>query len=246
MIAPRVGLVTGAGGGLGRAIAVELARRGLDQLVLVDRAEQACEEAAQATTGAGASAVATLCIDVAEPAALAKAFDLALDRFGRLDVVHNNAGIVTPQPGWPEVPAEALAAVIATNLGGVVVGTRLALDAMTAGGSVVNTSSVTALAPFDLDPVYGATKAAIVSFTQACRSLAESHGVRVNAVLPGIIDTPMLLATGDSGEPAPWLQPLLGRIALLTPADVAVAAVDLALDAGKAGETVVVMNEGSG
>jgi NAD(P)-dependent dehydrogenase (short-subunit alcohol dehydrogenase family) len=111
------------------------------------------------------------------------------------------------------------------------------------GGAIVNTASVAALRPLPEDPVYAATKAAVVSFTKACAPLA-AEGIRVNCVLPGVTDTPILAKTGDGTEPAPWFQKMVAGVDMLTPAAVAAVVLDLVRDDAARGEARVV--DGSG
>jgi NAD(P)-dependent dehydrogenase (short-subunit alcohol dehydrogenase family) len=105
---------------------------------------------------------------------------------------------------------------------------------------VVNTSSTTALRPLPFDAVYSATKAGILHFTRSCASLAESHGVRVNAVCPGPTDTPILAKTGDGIRQADWLTAALKGRPMASAEDVAAAVIALIADDTKAGDYVVV------
>ena len=125
-----------------------------------------------------------------------RVFGETQDRFGRLDILHNNAGIGEGPGDWPAVSPERTASIIDVNLRGVVLGTRLALEPMQQGGGgvVINTASGGAFIPLPPQAVYVATKAGVVHFTRSCAPLAESHGVRVNCVCPGIVDTDMVRA----------------------------------------------------
>jgi 3-oxoacyl-[acyl-carrier protein] reductase len=120
---------------------------------------------------------------------------------------------------------------MSVNLGGVVVGTRLAVPAMRrrGGGAIVNTASMAALYPLTPDPIYSATKAGVAMFTRACAPLAE-EGIRVNAVLPGLVDTPLLPKSGDGERWAEWAQLAEQVMGLLSPDDVADAVLDLIRD----------------
>lgn len=237
----KVAVVTGAGSGIGRATAVELARRGC-VVVVADVAADAGAETA-ALIGGDALAITA---DVSDPVSLVRLFDETERRFGAVQVVHNNAGLVNGDPQWPETPLDVIHRMVGVNVFGVMAGTRLAIAAMSGhgGGVVVNTASVAGLSPMPTDPVYSATKAAIINFTQSCGALHATHGVRVNAVLPGIVDTSMVAKTGDGTSPAAWLAPLLPLIGLLKPEEVAAGVVDLMCDETKFGQTVTVMNRG--
>jgi NAD(P)-dependent dehydrogenase (short-subunit alcohol dehydrogenase family) len=175
--------------------------------------------------------------DVSDPDQLAAMFAAAADAFGGLDIVHNNAGIVCGEPLWPDTDPARLFRQVAVNLGAVVVGTRLAVDHLgpRGGGAVVNTASLAAVFPLEAEPAYSATKAGVVMFTTACAGLEQSHGIRVTAVLPALVDTPLLDKTGDGAAPAEWVSMAKGLLGLQSPDDVAAVVVEL-VRRGVAGE----------
>lgn len=243
-IRSKVALVTGAASGIGRASALGLAHRGAAAVLVADVDGDGGEETAALVKDAGADAVFVR-TDVTDPVSFAAAFSTATDRFGRLDIVHNNAGIVSGDPPWPDTPIEVIQRVVSVNALGPMLGTKLGIDVLSrsGGGAIVNTASIAALSPLPNDPVYAATKAAIVLFTQSCAEVAKTHGVRVNAVLPGMVDTSMIPKTGDGSRPAEWLAPMLGMIDLLDPVRVADAVAAFVEDDTKAGQTTIVMND---
>lgn len=239
-IAGKVAVVTGGGSGIGRATAVALARAGA-AVVVADIDEAGGAETVGLVTGAGGRAVFVRC-DVSQARSIETAFAAAVEAFGGIDIVHNNAGMVSGEPIWPDITPETLDRVIAVNLGGPVLGTRLALDHLRrrGGGVIVNTASLAARYPLAEDPVYSATKAGVAMFTRACASLA-AESIRVNAVLPGLVETPLLRKSGDGTRPAEWVErsrPLTGTLA---PEDVAQAVLDLIRDDGAVGEERVVL-----
>lgn len=241
----KVALVTGAGSGIGRACAERLAREGAKVVVAdVDRAGG--EETVRRIAAAGGEA-AFVQGDVGTPEGVAEMFRAAKRAFGRLDIVHNNAGIMTGDtPGWPDAPLEKLHRVMSVNAAGVVMGTREAVAAFREhgeGGVVVNTASIAGLGPLPFDPVYAASKAAVIHFTKSCAILKELANVRVNAVAPGMVDTPIIAKTGDGTRPAKWLEPALEGAVLLRPERIAEEVVELIRDDGLAGEVRVVMHE---
>lgn len=225
----KVAVVTGAGSGIGRATALAFARAG-STVVVADIDAAAASETVGLVHDAGgqASSVRT---DVTEPRSLEALFAAAEAEHGGVDIVHNNAGLVSGEPLWPEITPETLLRVLNVNLGGVVVGTRLAIPALRrrGGGAIVNTASMAALFPLTADPIYSATKAGVTMFTRACAPLAEEH-IRVNAVLPGLVDTPLLPKSGDGDRWAEWAYSAQEVMGLLSPDDVAREVLDLVCD----------------
>jgi NAD(P)-dependent dehydrogenase (short-subunit alcohol dehydrogenase family) len=229
-ISGRVALVTGAGNGIGRATALALAGAGA-AVVVVDIDLPGAESTATEIRAAGGEAQAVRA-DVSLPDHVRAAFAHAEAAFGGVDIVHNNAGLVSGEPVWPDGSLERMMKVIAVNLGGVAMGTQEGIRALRrrGGGVIVNTASIAALGPMPLDPVYSATKAAVVRITESCAPLA-SEGIRVNAVLPGVVDTDMTHRhTGDGTRPASWLVPVLATTSLLSADDIASAVLDLVRD----------------
>jgi 3-oxoacyl-[acyl-carrier protein] reductase len=157
--------------------------------------------------------------------------DFAEREHGGVDIVHNNAGLVSGEPAWPDITPETLLRVMNVNLGGVVVGTQIAIPYLhrRGGGVIVNTASLAALFPMTQDPIYSATKAGVTMFTRACAPLAE-EGIRVNAVLPSLVDTALLPKSGDGEKWADWAYSARDALGLLKPEDVAAVVLDLCRD----------------
>lgn len=233
-----VALVTGAARGIGRASAVALAEAGAAVVVVVDLDAVGLAATGELVRALGASSVEAA-VDVSDLDELRGVFSNAVERWGRLDIVHNNAGIVCGAPDWPETDVVRAQTVVAVNLVAVIAGTRFAVDAMAdGGGAIVNTASVVGLRPPFPDPVYAATKAGVIAFTQSCVGLAE-RGIRVNAVCPGLTDTEILRQTGSDGEPAAWMLPQMDN-EKLDPADVAAVVLRLVRDDTRAGDFEVI------
>jgi 3-oxoacyl-[acyl-carrier protein] reductase len=187
----RVALVTGAGAGIGRAVALALAREGAS-VVAVDLDEAAAEETVRLAGGG-----ATVRADVTDDDALRAAFTTA----GPLDVLVNNAGGVSG-PCFPDAPPERWSAVLDVNLRATMLGVQLALETMRGrGGAIVNVSSVAGVGygPHGA-PEYAAAKAGVVRLTAALASLAD-EGVRVNCICPDFVDTPAVRRTLEQATP---------------------------------------------
>ncbi|MGE5182865.1 MAG: 3-oxoacyl-ACP reductase FabG [Acidobacteriota bacterium] len=185
-----VALVTGASRGIGRAIAIELGRRGFTVAVNFRANDAAAAEAVAAVTATGATARAFRA-DVTDPAAV-KAMFAALDDLGPLSALVCNAGITRDTLLGASTP-EDFTDVIATNLYGVVACCREAARRMMSrrGGAIVTMSSVAARQPGRGHSNYAASKGAVEAFTRALAVELAPRSIRVNAVAPGIIDTAM-------------------------------------------------------
>jgi NAD(P)-dependent dehydrogenase (short-subunit alcohol dehydrogenase family) len=226
----KVCVVTGAGGGIGSAIARRLAREGAT-VVVCDVDGAAADKVASEITGEGGTAEVAQ-FDLADASACVRAVDDVADRHGHLDVLVNNAG-VNRRGDLLALSAEDWETSFAINVHPLFHLCRAALPHMASqgGGAIVNTASQWGLQPAPGHIAYNVTKAAVVAFT---RSLARDHahqGVRVNAVCPGEIRTPMVEAhlarTGRSVADLDALVPF-GRVG--TPEEVAALVAFLASD----------------
>lgn len=193
-------LVTGAAGGIGRASAVAFAAEGAN-LVIAD-VKSSLDETAELCRAKGAQ-VRPLLLDIASdeaPDALVRA---ALDGFGRLDVAFNNAGIVGVNVDIAEYPDEIWDQVMKVNVRAVFRSMKAQIRAMRrqGGGAIVNTASVASTNALKLCSGYIAAKHALLGLTRAAALDVVNDGIRVNAVCPGIIDTPLL----EHGKQVPGL-----------------------------------------
>ncbi|UUU35909.1 SDR family oxidoreductase [Streptomyces sp. CA-210063] len=219
-------VLTGGDSGIGRAVALAYAREGADVLFshLPEEAEDA-RETARLVEDAGRKAVAVPC-DVRDEEQCRALIERAVAEFGRIDVLVNNAAYQMAQPdGIEAISTEQFDRVLRTNLYGMFWLCRTALPHIPAGGSIINTTSVQAYKPSPHLLDYAMTKGAIVTFTQGLAQMVASDGIRVNAVAPGPVWTPLIPATlpdtKEFGKRAP-----LGRPA--QPAEMAPAYVFLA------------------
>lgn len=185
----RVALVTGASRGIGREIALALARRGA-VLALVARDAAALEALARAIGPARAHVIPA---DLADPAQVAAAFTTAMDRFGRVDILVNNAGIAAGKD-FLHTEAEALARIVDVNLRAAVLLTRLAAAQMAAhrSGHIVNVASLAGVTGLPGEAVYAATKAALRLFTASLRPELAPYRIRLTDVVLGFVPTDML------------------------------------------------------
>lgn len=186
----RVAVVTGASKGLGRAIALELARRGWN-LALVARSPDELDVLAGEVRERDRKAL-TVPADVTRADELRRAATVVENGFGRVDLLVNNAGIEQNAP-LSALPEEALDALLSVNVKGVVLSIQAFLPLLkkTKGASVVNLASAAGLVGMPGAAVYGATKAAVIHLTKALAVEWRPFGIRSNSVCPGFIDTDM-------------------------------------------------------
>ncbi|MFP6665359.1 MAG: SDR family NAD(P)-dependent oxidoreductase [Deltaproteobacteria bacterium] len=239
----KVAVVTGAARGIGRATALALAGAGARAVVIADQREELAEETAALVRAAGAEALAWK-TDVADLGSLRALLLETANRFGALDILHNNAGLGEGDQDWPAVASERVGLIVDVNLRGTILGTQLALPLMQRGGGgvIINTASGAAFTPLAPQAVYAATKAGIVHFTKSCAELAVSHGVRVACICPGLTTTEMVQESGPDG-PHAWLQGVIDAVEMLTPEDIAAGVLELVRDPDSAGRILEVTNQ---
>ncbi|MDO7842190.1 SDR family NAD(P)-dependent oxidoreductase [Sphingomonas immobilis] len=199
-LAGETAIVTGAGAGIGRATAVLLARAGAF-VVAADR-DLAAAEATVAAMGAGQA----LALDVADADAVRAAIAAVHDARGRIDILVNNAGVY-PMVALDQLDAATWTRTLGINLLGASAAMQAAAAVMTAGARIVNISSIDSLRPSAPGlGHYGASKAALNALTRSAAVELGPRGIRVNALLPGVIAT-----EGTSGSPPEYRQPFIDR-----------------------------------
>jgi NAD(P)-dependent dehydrogenase (short-subunit alcohol dehydrogenase family) len=186
-------IVTGAASGIGQAIARDLARGGA-RVVWSDLHEEALARIAD-----GHPDALTFACDVADPAQVEALVAFAVERTGGLHLLVNNAGIGGPRAPTGDYPLDGWDRVIAVNLSGVFYGLRFGIPAIerSGGGAVVNISSILGSVGFADSPAYVAAKHGVVGLTKNAAMEYATRGVRVNAVGPAFIRTPLLDALGE-------------------------------------------------
>lgn len=188
-LAGKAAIVTGAASGIGRASAAEIARHGA-RVVLVDVRGDALRATVDELAADGLDVVACEA-DVSREEEVDRYVALALERFGRLDLFHNNAALAGPFVPVQDYDVEAFDRLVAVNVRGVFLGLRAVLPHLLRQGSgaIVNTASIASWVGFGNLAAYTATKHAVAGFTRAVAAEIATSGVRINAVSPGVIDT---------------------------------------------------------
>lgn len=194
----KIALVTGAGSGIGAAVAKALAADGA-KVLLADLDLAAAEKIAAEIKAAGGTAAATR-TDVTDAAAVAAMVETAKSTFGGLHLAVNNAGIGGAAAPTGEYPLESWHKVIDTNLNSVFYGMRYEIPAIIAsgGGAIVNMASILGSVGFAMSPAYVAAKHGVVGATKAAALEYAQQGVRINSIGPGFIETPLLAKNLDA------------------------------------------------
>lgn len=192
----RKAVITGADSGIGRAVALAFAREGADVLFThLAEEEDEASKTSQLVEDAGRRAIAVSC-DIRAEGNCRSLIEKAVGEFGRIDILVNNAAYQMSQPdGIEAISTEQFDRVMHTNLYGMFWLSKFALPHIPEGGSIINSTSVQAYKPSPHLLDYAMTKGAIVTFTQGLAQMVIDRGIRVNAVAPGPVWTPLIPAT---------------------------------------------------
>ena len=194
-LADKVALITGGDSGIGRAVAIAFACEGADvSISYLPEEERDAQETLRWIEKAGRVGVA-LPGDITDEAHCERMIDETFDRFGRLDILVNNAAFQRSHEQIEAFSSEEFDRTFKTNVYAMFWLCRAALPLMKAGSSIINTASIQAYDPSPTLLAYAATKGAIVNFTKALSQMAMKQGVRINAVAPGPVWTPLIAST---------------------------------------------------
>ncbi|MNM66931.1 General stress protein 39 [compost metagenome] len=190
----KVAIITGGDSGIGRAVAVAFAKEGADIVIVYLNEHQDAVETREAVNRLGRRAL-LLPVDLRWEDAAVHIVNAALQAFGRIDILINNAGVQFVRPSLPDIRLQQLRTTFEVNIIAMFNLTKTVLPHLCRGSSIVNTTSVNAYIGRENLIDYSSTKGAIVSFTRAMANNLATQGIRVNAVAPGPIWTPLICAT---------------------------------------------------
>jgi NAD(P)-dependent dehydrogenase (short-subunit alcohol dehydrogenase family) len=190
----KVALITGGDSGIGRAVAVAMAREGAKIAIVYLEEHKDADETAAAVEQEGGRAI-KIAGDVADEHLCSEAVETAIKEFGRLDILVNNAAEQHETEDFREIDSRQIERTFRTNVFSFFFMTKHALRHMKKGASIINTTSITAYQGHKTLLDYSATKGAIVAFTRSLSEALIEDGIRVNAVAPGPIWTPLIPAS---------------------------------------------------
>ena len=224
----RHALITGADSGIGRAVAIAFAREGADVAISYLSEETDARETERLVTEAGRRAV-LLPGDIGQRTVVETVARKAIDALGSIDLLVNNAAFQRTYEKFEDIPEDEFEEAYRVNVFAMFRLCKVILPQMKEGGSIINTASIQSFDPSPNLLAYASTKAVIVSFTRSLASLAIRHGVRVNAVAPGPVWTPLIPSTMPKEKVKQFgAQTVFGRAA--QPAEIAPIFVFLASD----------------
>jgi NAD(P)-dependent dehydrogenase (short-subunit alcohol dehydrogenase family) len=196
----RAAIVTGGDSGIGRAIAIAFAREGADIVLSHLPEEEADAKEVERVISDTGRKIVRVPGNIQSPEYAASLVEAAFTHFGKLDIVVNNAGFQMSHEKIEEISDEEFEHTFRTNVFGTFYLTRSALPKLSAGSVILNTTSIQAYEPSEELLAYAATKASIANLTKSLAKLASKQGVRVNAVAPGPVWTPLIPSTMKSDK----------------------------------------------
>jgi NAD(P)-dependent dehydrogenase (short-subunit alcohol dehydrogenase family) len=193
----RVAVITGADSGIGRAVALAFAREGADVVISYLSEHEDAQETVRVVEEAGRTALA-IDGDIRSRAQCESIIEQTIERFGKLDILVNNAAFQSTNESFQDLTDDEWHRAIETNLDAMFYLSQAALKHMGEGGAIINTTSIQAVNPSAPLIHYATTKGGMLTFTRALSQDAIKQGVRVNAVAPGPIWTPLIVSTMDA------------------------------------------------
>jgi NAD(P)-dependent dehydrogenase (short-subunit alcohol dehydrogenase family) len=226
----KIALITGAGSGMGRAASLLFAKEGA-RIACADIDEKGAAETARMIEADGGKAFAVRA-DVSKSADAEAMVAATLEKFGPPNVVYNNAGIEGVSDFLALMKEEDFDRVIAINLRGVFLGMKYSLPHMVknGGGSIINTASIAGLVGLKSAAAYCAAKAGVIALTRVAALEYGRYNIRVNAICPGAIDTPMVRRVGGGEAPGPAMERISSLNRVGQPEEIAKMALFLASD----------------
>ena len=205
MLEGKVALVTGASQGLGRALALAYAKEGAN-LVISSRSADSLETVAEEASGSGVE-VLTVPANLSRSEDVQKLVDAAVERFGKIDVLVNNAGLLGPRVTIEEYPEDKWRSVLDANLTGPFLVSKAAIPHMREGASVINVTSGVSIEGRPEWGAYSVSKFGLEGLTQILAAELKAHGIRANSVDPGGMRTAMRAAAYPDEDPTTRITP---------------------------------------
>ncbi len=192
-------IVTGADSGIGRAVALAFAREGADVVIAYLAESTDARETRSLVEAEGRQALA-IAGDLQDEAHCRRVVDQTVEAFGQIDVLVNNAATQRPRERIEDIPVEEWERTLRTNITAPFLLARAAVPHMRPGASIINVTSIQASRPSAELLAYATTKGALVTYTKALAEMLAPRGIRVNAVAPGPVWTPLVASTSDPGS----------------------------------------------
>ncbi len=205
MLQDKVVMITGASRGLGRALALAFSREGAN-LIITSRNEDALKPVVEEAEGAGVEVLA-IAMDVSESEDVEKLVNAAVERFGRIDVLVNNAGLLGPRVPIAKYPEDEWRKVLEANLTGPFLLAKAVIPNMPEGGSIINITSGVSIEGRPRWGAYSVSKFGLEGLTQILAAELGEHGIRVNSVDPGSMRTEMRAAAYPDEDPMTLITP---------------------------------------